>query len=61
MPTFPENILSIADDNGTISFYMAARTAAAHGPDAADHFWKEYSRIAGERVDAGEFLVSLGY
>ena len=59
--TFPENILNIADQNGTISFYMAARTAAAHGNDASEAFWKEYSCMAGERVDAGEFLVSLGY
>ena len=59
--TFSENVLDQADANGQISFTFAHALADLHCLTAV--FLQEYAPFAavGERIDAGEFLVWLGY
>jgi hypothetical protein len=59
--TFSENILDQADANGQISFTFAHAIADLHCLTA--DFLQEYAAFAavGERIDAGELLVWLGY
>jgi hypothetical protein len=57
--TFTEFLDTIADDNGTISWHQALLCAGNHGLNA--EFDTEYGPLAGERVDAGELAVWLGY
>jgi hypothetical protein len=59
--TFSENILDQADANGTISFTFAHAIADLHS--VTREFLVEYAAFAavGDRVDAGELLVWLGY
>jgi hypothetical protein len=56
--TFSENILDLSDANGQISFTFAHAIADLHS--VTRDFLQEYA-AAGDRVDAGEFLVWLGY
>jgi hypothetical protein len=58
--TFSENILNLSDANGTISWSFAWALANLHSISTAD-FLGEYAGLKGERVDAGELLVWLGY
>jgi len=54
------SILSLADDNGAISWSFAQCLADLHCLTA--DFLEEYGPITkGDLVDAGEFLVWLGY
>jgi hypothetical protein len=59
--TFSENILALSDANGTISWTFAHAIADLHCLTA--DFLEEYAAFAavGDRVDAGEYLVWLGY
>jgi hypothetical protein len=59
--TFTENVLDQADVNGQISFTFAHAIADLHS--VTRDFLQEYAAFAavGDRVDAGEFLVWLGY
>ena len=59
--TFSENILALSDANGTISWTFAHAIADLHCLTA--DFLQEYAAFAavGDRVDAGEYLVWLGY
>ena len=57
--TFLELLETITDDCGTIGWRQAVLIAANHGIGA--EFEVEYGRIAGDRVDAGELAVWLGY
>ena len=59
--TFAANVLNQADANGQISFTFAHAIADLHCLTA--EFLQEYAAFAavGDRVDAGEFLVWLGY
>jgi hypothetical protein len=52
-------LVSVTDDNGTISYSMAASIAIMH--DLRGAFNTLYGHMCGERVDTGEFLVWLGY
>ena len=58
--TFSETLLEFADDNGQIRWIDAAYAAKEHG--LFDDFRTEYGVTAAfGGVDAGEFLVWLGY
>jgi hypothetical protein len=59
--TFSENVLALSDANGTISWTFAHAIADLHCLTA--DFLQEYAAFAavGDRVDAGEYLVWLGY
>jgi hypothetical protein len=57
--TFSENILDLSDANGTISWTFAHAIADLHS--VTREFLGEYAGLKGERVDAGELLVWLGY
>ena len=60
--TFTDQILSIADNNGQIPYGTALQAADWHG--AAECFLLEYGSALqwiASGVDAGEFLVWLGY
>lgn len=59
--TTTESILSCANENGQISFTFAHALADLHCLTA--DFLQEYAAFAavGDRIDAGEFLVWLGY
>jgi len=57
--TFLDFLTSAADDCGTISWHQAVIIAARHGHTV--EFDNEYSHLAGERIDAGELAVWLGY
>ena len=58
--TFAENLLEFADDNGQIRWTSARMVAIEHG--LFDDFKTEYGTTASfGGVDAGEFLVWLGY
>jgi hypothetical protein len=59
--TITENVLNCADENGQISWSFAHSLADLHSVTAA--FLQEYAAFAavGDRVDAGEYLVWLGY
>jgi hypothetical protein len=57
--TTTESILSCADDNGQISFAFAHALAALCGLTA--DFREEYAAAVDDRIDAGEFLVWMGY
>jgi hypothetical protein len=59
--TFTENVLALTDENGQISFTFAHAIAKMHS--VTRDFLVEYAAFAavGDRIDAGEFLVWLGY
>jgi hypothetical protein len=58
--TFADQLLAEADPrDGCVPFSMAAYAAGLHAVGEA--FRHEYRNMLGERVDAGEFLVWLGY
>lgn len=58
--TFTDFLLSVADDCGTIAWNAARYAAIEHG--VFDDFRTEYGTTDRfGRVDAGEFLVWLGY
>ena len=58
--TFAENLLKFADDNGQIRWIDAAYAAKQHG--FFEDFKTEYGTTASfGGVDAGEFLVWMGY
>ena len=57
--TFSENVLDQADNNGQISWSFAYRIAAVHS--VVETFLGEYATLSGQRIDAGELLVWLGY
>jgi hypothetical protein len=59
--TFTANVLNQSDANGQISFTFAHALADLHCLTA--EFLQEYAAFAavGDRIDAGEFLVWLGY
>jgi hypothetical protein len=58
--TFSDTLLNAADDNGQISWPAARMVAIEHG--LFDDFRTEYGVTAAfGGVDAGEFLVWLGY
>ena len=58
--TFAENLLKFADDNGQIRWIDAAYAAKQHG--FFEDFKTEYGTTASfGGVDAGEFLVWIGY
>lgn len=60
MNTFTANVLNQSDANGQISWTFAHALADLHCLTA--DFLEDYASISkGERVDAGEFLVWLGY
>jgi hypothetical protein len=54
-----ESLDSVTDENGQISYSLAASIAIMHG--IGDQFDTLYGHMYGERVDAGELLVWLGY
>ena len=58
--TFTENVLNLTDENGTISWSFAWAIANFHSISTAD-FLGEYGGLKGERIDAGEMLVWMGY
>jgi hypothetical protein len=58
--TFPASVLNLTDANGTISWSFAWALANLHSISTAD-FLGEYGGLKGQRVDAGEMLVWLGY
>jgi hypothetical protein len=57
--SFSEAVDSVTDDNGTITFAMAASIAIMHNCEG--QFNILYSPMWGEPVDAGELLNWLGY
>jgi len=59
--TFSENVLDQSDANGTISWTFAHAIADLHS--VTRDFLVEYAAFAavGDRIDAGEYLVWLGY
>jgi hypothetical protein len=59
--TFTNSILDLTDANGQISWTFAHALADLHCLTA--DFLVEYAAFAavGDRIDAGEFLVWLGY
>jgi hypothetical protein len=57
--TFSENVLDQADANGQISWTFAHAIADLHC--LTREFWGEYAALEGDRIDAGELLVWLGY
>jgi hypothetical protein len=58
--TFPQILLNCADDNGAIRWSTALQAAKEHG--LMDDFRTEYGTTDKfGPVDAGEFLVWLGY
>ena len=59
--TFAASVLNQSDANGQISWTFAHAIADLHGLTA--DFLQEYAAHAavGDRVDAGEFLVWMGY
>jgi hypothetical protein len=58
--TFSETLLEFADDNGQIRWIDAAYAAKQHG--FFEDFKTEYGTTASfGGVDAGEFLVWMGY
>ena len=58
--TFPLILKSCADANGTIPWSTACQSAKDHG--LWDDFRTDYGQTAAfGRVDAGEFLIWLGY
>lgn len=58
--TFLEFLDTIVDDsNGTISWREAVLIVGNHGLMA--EFDEVYGHLAGERIDAGELAVWLGY
>ena len=57
--TFTDNILDLADSNGQISWAFAYRISDLHS--AVNEFLGEYATLEGQRIDAGELLVWLGY
>jgi hypothetical protein len=56
--TFPAILKSCSDANGTIRWSTACQSAKDHG--LFDDFRTDYGTSFG-RVDAGEFLIWLGY
>jgi hypothetical protein len=52
-------LFAVTDDNGQISYSMAACVAIMH--DLWVAFDALYGHMYGEPVDTGEFLVWLGY
>jgi hypothetical protein len=58
--TFSENVLDQSDANGHNSRTFAHAIVNLHSVSTAD-FLGEYGDLQGERVDAGELLVWLGY
>jgi hypothetical protein len=58
--TFTENVLNLSDSNGQISWTFAHALADLHC--LTSDFLEDYANISkGERIDAGEMLVWLGY
>jgi hypothetical protein len=57
--TFLEFLDTIEDDNGTISWREAVLIIGNHHLMA--EFDAEYGHMAGERIDAGELAVWMGY
>ena len=57
--TFLEFLDTIVDDNGTISWREAVLIIGNHHLMA--EFDAEYGHMAGERIDAGELAVWMGY
>ena len=57
--TFSENVLDQAAEDGTIEWAFAYRIAAVHS--VVETFLGEYATLSGQRIDAGELLVWLGY
>jgi hypothetical protein len=58
--TFTDSVLDQTDANGQISWSFAHAIVNLHSVSTAD-FLGEYGELQGERVDAGELLVWLGY
>jgi hypothetical protein len=59
-PTFPDLIANCTDDNGQIRWSTAAQAAKDHG--IFEDFRSEYGVTAAfGGVDAGEFLIWMGY
>ncbi len=57
--TFLDLLDTITDDCGTISWRQAVLIAGNHS--LTKEFGIEYANLAGERIDAGELAVWLGY
>ena len=57
--TFLEFLDTIEDDNGTISWREAVLIIGNH--HLMGEFDAEYGHMAGERIDAGELAVWMGY
>ena len=57
--TFLEFLDTIVDDNGTISWREAVLIIGNH--HLMDGFDEVYGHMAGERIDAGELAVWMGY
>lgn len=57
--TFSDILFNCSDDNGTIRWSTACQAAKEHS--LWDDFRTEYAGLVGQRIDAGEFLVWLGY
>jgi len=58
--TLTDSVLNLSDTNGTISWTFAHAIADLHCLTA--DFLEDYANISkGERIDAGELLVWLGY
>lgn len=54
-----QSLESVTDDNGQISYSLAASIAIMHSVEGA--FNALYGHMYGDRVDAGELLNWLGY
>ena len=54
-----QSLESVTDDNGQISYSLAASIAIMH--NVQDQFDILYGPMSGEPVDAGELLNWLGY
>lgn len=57
--TFLELLETIVDDCGTISWRQAVLIVGNHNLTA--EFDSEYGHMVGERIDAGELAVWMGY
>ena len=57
--TYTEFLYTLADDNGTISYLQAELSAILH--NLKSDFINDYEHMEGQRIDAAEYLMWLGY
>lgn len=59
--TLVDRFLNRADDNGTVSWFEAVRFVASHDAHCLEEMFREYVDMVGQRVDAGELAMWMGY